>query len=39
MKKSKKLKRKLEIRIRDWENTVGKNAMDKKAYRKPGSNK
>jgi hypothetical protein len=38
MKKSKKLKRKLETRIREWENMVNKNPGDKKAYRKPGSN-
>lgn len=37
MKRSKKLKRKLETRIKDWEQGVGqKNA---KAYKKPGSNK
>lgn len=39
MKRSKKLKRKLETRIRDWENTTQNGKKDAKAYRKPGSNK
>lgn len=37
MKRSKKLKRKLESRQRDWDNTVGQK--DAKAYRRPGANK
>lgn len=40
MKRSKKLKRKLETRIRDWENTTqNSKGKDSKAFRKPGSNK
>jgi hypothetical protein len=39
MKKSKKQKRNLEARIRDWESTINRSAEYKKAYRKPGSNK
>ncbi len=37
MKRSKKLKRKLAARQRDWEQGVG--SKQPKAYRKPGSNK
>lgn len=37
MKRSKKLKRKLESRQLDWTNTVGKT--NSKAYRRPGSQK
>lgn len=36
MKRSKKLKRKLETRIREWEQGVGQKQP--KAYRRPGSN-
>ncbi len=36
MKRSKKLKRKLATRQRDYDETVGKKAP--KAYRRPGSN-
>jgi hypothetical protein len=39
MKKSKKLKKKLASRIKDWEETVARSRLDAKAYRKPGSNK
>lgn len=39
MKRSKKKALRLAARIRDWENTVNRNAEYKKAYRKPGSNK
>lgn len=39
MKRSKKLKLKLEARIRDWESTVQRNPNNKSAYKKPGSNK
>lgn len=37
MKRSKKLKRKLTSRQRDYDETVGKK--DSKAYTRPGSNK
>ena len=37
MKRSKKLKRKLEARIYAWENLVSKDSNAKKAYKRPGS--
>ena len=37
MKRSKKLKRKLATRQKDYDDTVGKK--DPKAYKRPGSNK
>ena len=37
MKKSKKLKRKLEARIYAWETLVAKSPEAKKSYKKPGS--
>lgn len=40
MKRSKKLARKLLVRIKDWEQTTqNTKGKDSKAYRKPGSNK